>query len=265
MKKEAYPENIAINGFEGSSESESSESEEPYETNIPEQKEKLKENEKQFLLNRSKINELTQRKYRMDAILRDVERTKNPETQLKNIRNKMRELENIQEQQQTQVLIEMNKGTKVSNAPSFPCNNRIMIQTSTNNESRNNVISLDHEVDAPVNTLCQLNVKDNYPNHAVKHTVNFQVDLAFEFQPHSQVTCIPNIEILSTSVKNLNLLEPKSQCTISMATNQISTIVNGECEEDRNNSVISQPSQSNKIKNDIIGELAISQPLKAMT
>ena len=136
----------------------------------------------------------------MDEIIKDVERTKNPETQLKNIRNKLRELENIQEQQQTQVLIEMNKGTKVSgvpppplnhnegtkvsNAPSFPCNNRIMVQTSTNNESRNNVISLDHKVDALVNTLCQLNVKDNYPNHAVKHTNNFQVDLAFEFQPH---------------------------------------------------------------------------------
>ena len=224
----------------------------------------MKENEKQFLLNRSKLNELTQRVYRMDAILRDVERTKNPETQLRNVKNKLRELESIQEQQQAQVSIEMGKGTKVSNAPPSPYNNKFMIQTGINNESRNNVTSLDqkvdcespdHKVDVPVRTLCNLNVNETYP----KHTVNFQVNLALEFQHHSQVACIPNIEILSTSVKSFNLPEQESQRVVSTAMNHISTIVNGECEETRNNSVISQPSQSNIIKNDIVGELAISQ------
>ena len=50
--------------------------------------------------------------YWMNAILRDVERTKIPETQLRNIRNKLGELESIQEQQQAKVSIEMGKGTK---------------------------------------------------------------------------------------------------------------------------------------------------------
>ena len=83
----------------------------------------------------------------MDEILKDVERTKNPETQLRNVKNKLRELESIQEQQQAQVSIEMGKGTKVSNAPPSPYNNKFMIQRGINNESRNNVTSLDQKVD----------------------------------------------------------------------------------------------------------------------
>ena len=80
-----------------------------------------------------------------------------------------------------------------------------MVQKGINNESRNNVTSLDQKVDyesldqkadcespnpkvdVPVRTLCNLDVNETHPNHTVKHTVNFQVDLALKFQHHSQV------------------------------------------------------------------------------
>ena len=57
---------------------------------------------------------------RMDAMLREIEKTKNPKIQLKNIMNRLQEIQNIQKHQQAQVSLEMDECTKVSNISSPP-------------------------------------------------------------------------------------------------------------------------------------------------
>ena len=146
-------------------------------------------------------------------------------------------------------------------------------------------------MDIPAEVLNSLN--ENHSNHAVKHTVSLQVDFTLKLQPHSQISVIPNIELLSTSVKSLNqpettvnregertrnnllISQPLSVMTtpirqvppiskeVPSPTNWVPPLANGETKKEKNIFVISRPPGSDTGRDNTIGELANLQSVES--
>ena len=161
--------------------------------------------------------------------------------------------------------------------------------TSTNQKLKYEIP--EHRVDIPAEVLNSLN--ENHSNHAVKHTVSLQVDFTLKLLPHSQISVIPNIELLSTSVKSLNqpettvnregertrnnllISQPLSVMTtpirqvppiskeVPSPTNWVPPLANGETKKEKNIFVISRPPGSDTGRDNTIGELAKFQSVES--
>ena len=81
---------------------------------------KLEQKEKQSLLYNGKIRAITQHKNRINEMLKDIEKSKNPKSQLKKANTSLEKVINLQKYQQSQILSENDECTKVSKILSLP-------------------------------------------------------------------------------------------------------------------------------------------------